>query len=92
MLCFYFLLQIIEVNLNFDIEILNDLHLDLMADIFAVQKIKSDNGFSILTGFGLGAGYMSVIGPFRIGIMYGNSKEDSKFSDIKGYISIGYKF
>jgi hypothetical protein len=28
----------------------------------------------------------------RVGVMYGNYKEEKYFSKIKGFISIGYKF
>ena len=49
-------------------------------------------GFSLLAGIGLGAGYMSIIGPIKIGLMYGDYKKEAYFNKIKGYISIGYNF
>jgi outer membrane translocation and assembly module TamA len=35
---------------------------------------------------------MSIIGPIKIGVMYGNYKREEYFNKIKGYISIGYNF
>jgi NTE family protein len=77
---------------EFDMEIVEDLHLTLMANVFAVQEANRVKGFSLLSGFGLGAGYMSIIGPLKIGVMYGNYKKEKYFHKIKGYISIGYNF
>lgn len=80
------------IRSELDIELSENFHLNIMADIFAVQEVRRDKGLSLLTGFGLGVGYMSIIGPLRIGIMHGNYKQESYFRKIKGYISIGYKF
>ncbi len=77
---------------EFDFEIFKDLHISFMSDFFVVQEVYRENGLSLMTGFGAGAGYMSVIGPIRIGIMYGNNSEEDYFSSLKGYISIGYNF
>jgi outer membrane translocation and assembly module TamA len=63
-----------------------------MANIFAVQEANLNKGFSVLTGIGAGAGYMSIIGPIKIGVMYGIYKREVYFNKIKGYISIGYNF
>jgi outer membrane translocation and assembly module TamA len=41
---------------------------------------------------GIGAGYMSIIGPIKMGLMYGNYRKELFFRKIKGYISIGYNF
>jgi hypothetical protein len=75
-----------------DMEIVENLHLTLMANVFAVQEANRVKGFSLLSGVGLGAGYMSIIGPLKIGVMYGNYKNEKYFNKIKGYISIGYNF
>ncbi len=75
-----------------DMEIFKDFHLNFMANIFAEKQSENESGFSLLTGVGLGAGYMSIIGPLRIGIMYGNYNKEKYFNKIKGYISIGYNF
>ena len=75
-----------------DIELFENFHVNFMANIFAAQEVNRDKGFSLLTGFGLGAGYMSIIGPIKIGLMYGNYKMEEYFNKIKGYVSIGYNF
>jgi NTE family protein len=75
-----------------DLEIIENLHLNFMANIFAVQKTDRDNGFSLLSGFGIGAGYKSVIGPLRIGLMHGKDSNNKYFKEIKGYVSLGYNF
>jgi hypothetical protein len=75
-----------------DIEIFEDFHMNIMANIFAIQEANRVKGFSLLSGIGVGAGYMSIIGPIKIGVMYGNYKNEKYFNKIKGYISIGYNF
>jgi len=80
------------VRAEIDLEIIKDLHINLMANVFAAQEFKHDNEFSLLTGYGLGIGYMSIIGPIRIGIMHGNLEQEKYFKKTKGYISIGYNF
>jgi NTE family protein len=75
-----------------DIELFENFHVNFMANIFAAQEVNRDKGFSLLTGFGLGVGYMSIIGPIKIGLMYGNYKREEYFNKIKGYVSIGYNF
>jgi NTE family protein len=77
---------------NFDMELFESFHMNLMGSIFAVQEANRNSGFSILTGIGIGAGYMSIIGPIKVGLMYGNYKKEEYFNKIKGYISIGYNF
>ena len=77
---------------NLDIVVFEDFHLDVMANVFAAQTVKGGTGYSLLTGFGIGAGYMSIIGPIKVGVMYGNYKNEEYFHKIKGYISIGYNF
>ena len=80
------------VKSELDLELFNDFHLKAMADIFAIEETGSHQGISILTGVGLEVGYMSIIGPLRAGIMYGNSKLDDYYNNLKGYVSIGYNF
>jgi NTE family protein len=77
---------------SLDIEVFENIHLNLMANIFAAQEANRKNGFSLLSGFGIGAGYNSIIGPIKIGLMYGNYKREVYFNKIKGYVSIGYNF
>ena len=54
---------------------------------FIARLIKPE-----ITGIGIGAGYMSIIGPIKIGLMYGNYSKEKYFNKIKGYISIGFNF
>jgi NTE family protein len=75
-----------------DVELFEDFHMNIMANIFAAQEANRNSGFSLLSGIGVGAGYMSVIGPIKIGLMYGSYKREQYFNKIKGYISIGYNF
>jgi NTE family protein len=77
---------------EFDYEFIDNFHLNLMANIFAIQEADRNNGFSFLSGYGLGAGYNSFLGPLRIGIMEGNYKQEKFFREVKGYISFGYNF
>jgi hypothetical protein len=75
-----------------DVEIIENLHLNFVANIFAAQETDRNKGFSLLSGWGIGAGYMSVIGPLRVGVMYGNYNKEKYLRQIKGYISLGYNF
>jgi hypothetical protein len=77
---------------SFDIEPVESFHLNIMANVFVVQEAFRSKGYSLLTGVGIGAGYMSIIGPLKIGLMYGNYRKELFFHKIKGYISIGYNF
>jgi NTE family protein len=77
---------------SFDIEPVESFHLNLMANISAIQEANRNKGFSFLTGIGIGAGYMTIIGPIKAGIMYGNYSKEKYFNKIKGYISIGFNF
>jgi outer membrane translocation and assembly module TamA len=80
------------VTSEIDIEVFENFHINVMADIFTAQEINRSKGYSFLTGYGIGAGYMSIIGPIKIGIMHGNYAREEYYSKTKGYISIGYKF
>jgi NTE family protein len=75
-----------------DMEVFENFHLNVMANIFAAQEANRNSGFSLLSGAGIGAGYNSRIGPIKVGLMYGNYKREVYFNKIKGYISIGYNF
>jgi outer membrane translocation and assembly module TamA len=57
----------------------------------AKEPGKSED-FSVLGGYGLGLGYMSIIGPLKIGFMHGFSSSERYYNAIKGYISIGFNF
>jgi len=84
--------KLAEFRTNLDMELFESFHLNFMANIAAAQEANRSAGFSLLTGIGVGAGYMSIIGPIKIGVMYGNYKREEYFNKIKGYISIGYNF
>jgi NTE family protein len=77
---------------DFDFEFYRDLHLELMANIFALQEVDRESGFALISGFAAGLGYMSAIGPIRLGIMYGGYSNPDFFKKTKGYLSIGFDF
>ena len=77
---------------GFDFEATENLHFNVLANIFALQEADRSKGYSVLEGISIGAGYMSIIGPIKIGIMYGEYGREKYFNRIKGYISIGYNF
>jgi NTE family protein len=80
------------INTAIDLELIKDFHLTAMANVFAIQEIDREKGYSLITGYGIEAGYMSIIGPIKIGIMHGDYAREEFFNKTKGYISIGYKF
>lgn len=75
-----------------DFEFRKDLHLDLMTNFAVAREISQNDDLAILGGYGLGIGYMSVIGPIKIGIMHGFGNRDRYFRAVKGYINIGFSF
>ena len=75
-----------------DLELFPYFHLNLMANLFAVQEKEPEETYTILSGYGIGVGYMSVVGPLRIGIMQGLNNKNSFFKEVKGFISLGYNF
>jgi len=77
---------------SIDLEPLESFHLNFSANIFIVQEAYRDKGVSLLGGIGIGAGYMSIIGPIKMGLMYGSYRKEVFFNKLKGYISIGYNF
>jgi len=77
---------------DFDLEIFKDVHLTLMTNILAAKEISERERISLFAGYGLGIGYMSLIGPMKIGIMNGLSNSDNYSNSVKWYISIGYRF
>jgi hypothetical protein len=80
------------IKCEIDIEPLDNFHINAMADFFAAQESNRDIGYSWLTGYGIGIGYMSIIGPITIGIMHGNYSREEYYNKTKGYISVGFKF
>jgi NTE family protein len=83
--------RVAELRGDADIEIFRDIHLEIMANVAAAGK-PGEGNIQFYTGYGLGIGYMSVVGPLKIGMMYGNRNPDNYFNKIKGYISIGFRF
>jgi outer membrane translocation and assembly module TamA len=75
-----------------DIEILRDFYLNLATGVFAIQEMDRDSGFSLLAGYGIGLGYMSVIGPIKAGLMHGLYNREIFYNPVKGYISVGFSF
>ncbi len=48
--------------------------------------------FSLFSGYGLGLGYMSIVGPAKAGLMYGSKSYGTGTGKVKGYVSIGFNF
>jgi NTE family protein len=84
--------QLAELGLGFDWKLTKELHINLAGNAAGIREANSDSGFSILAGYGVGLGYMSIIGPIRAGIMQGFYGEEKYFSKIKGYFSVGFCF
>jgi NTE family protein len=80
------------IRSEFDLELYEKLHLEMMANVFAISDFHTSKKLSILTGYSIGFGYLSIIGPVRIGIMNGQYNHETYFRKTKGYISIGYNF
>ncbi len=80
------------LGFEIDIEPVNQFHLIFNSDLFAVQSIYRDDGYNLVAGIGLGAGYMTLIGPVRAGISYGKNPFNDWFGNLNGYLSIGYNF
>ena len=76
-----------------DITLFKDLHLNMMADFAITDKMTYLKKLTFLSGYGVGLGYDSIIGPIKAGVMYGLYNNDEiHFKPLKGYISIGYNF
>jgi NTE family protein len=79
-------------GMDFDIEIFNKVHLSMMTSVFAAKEVRENEKISLLGGYGIDLGYMSIIGPLRVGLMHGLSSTKRQFKGVKSYISIGYSF
>ncbi|HOW41365.1 MAG TPA: patatin-like phospholipase family protein [Bacteroidales bacterium] len=75
-----------------DIEFLKDLHLNLAADIAMMEDNFFPYEMLLVSGYSLGLGYNSIIGPVKAGIMYGSYPGDLHTGNFRTYISIGYNF
>jgi len=80
------------LKFDVDFEFHQDLHLTLMTNVALAREPGNNNDVSMLGGYGIGIGYMSIVGPIKIGIMHGLSSGDRYFSSIKGYINLGFSF
>ena len=80
------------IRLSLDYKAADKIHLNLISDLFAAQEVDRNYGFSYISGYGLEAGYESIIGPLKIGVMHGNYNHETFFRKTKAYLSIGYKF
>jgi NTE family protein len=75
-----------------DLEIFKNIHINMIANTFLAQMAGTGNKFSFYSGYGIGMGYLSIIGPVKAGIMYSGNHYNNIDSRIKGYVSIGYSF
>ena len=75
-----------------DIEPMHDLHFFINASLYATFRSDGQKGYSLYNGYGIGAGYNSIIGPIKVGLMYGRNSSNGYFNNLKGFISFGYYF
>jgi NTE family protein len=80
------------IDTELDLEVFKDFHINLLANAYGVQESDRQEGYSFLAGFGIGAGYMSILGPFKAGLMFGHYDREKHFKKIKSYISVGFNF
>lgn len=80
------------VRFDADFEFHKDLHLSLLTNVAIAKEPGKSEDYSVLGGYGLGIGYMSIIGPLKIGIMHGFSSSERYYNAIKAYFSIGFNF
>ena len=83
--------QYAGIRFDSDFEFYDNLHINLLTNIALARETGIDD-ISILGGYGLGIGYMSIIGPMKIGFMHGFSSNKRYLNSVKGYISIGFTF
>lgn len=80
------------IRYDADIEFRKDFHLSLAANLAMAREPSRDNDPSVFGGYGIGLGYMSIIGPIKIGFMQGFTDSVRYFRSLKGYFSIGFNF
>lgn len=81
-----------SIGLNTDIEFMRDLHLEILTNGGAAQETGPERTMTFLGGYAFGLGYMSIIGPVRVGFMQGFSSRERYYNSLKGYISLGFCF
>jgi NTE family protein len=84
--------QFAGIRFDTDWEIHRDIHAGLLTSFALAKEPSSEEDFTVLGGYGVSLGYMSVIGPSRIGLMHGFSSTQRYFRELKGFISIGFNF
>jgi NTE family protein len=84
--------QLAGLGIEFDYKLLKDLHLNLNGNISAIREAEKAGSSALLAGYGAGLGYMSIIGPVKVGIMQGFYRHERYFNQIKGYLSVGFLF
>ena len=80
------------LRFDVDFEFHKDLHLGLIMNAAIAREPDNNNELTFLGGYGLGVGYMSVIGPVKLGLMHGLSSHERYFNAVKAYINIGFSF
>jgi len=80
------------LRFDVDFEFHKDLHLGLIMNAAIAREPDNINELTFLGGYGLGVGYMSVIGPMKLGLMHGLSSHERYFNAVKAYINIGFSF
>jgi Predicted esterase of the alpha-beta hydrolase superfamily len=83
--------QLAGIGMELDWKLLKDLHLTVGANLAEAMEADRNSGYSLLAGYGLGLGYMSILGPIKVGVMHGLYRQEKYFSQIKGYISVGFQ-
>ncbi len=84
--------QALGARLGTDIEIAGDLHLMLDLNLFAIREPYRKTGYNLLGGYAISAGYMTIAGPVKIGIMHGFYDNELLFKKIKGFVMTGFTF
>jgi NTE family protein len=80
------------LHLDIDYNLTDKVHFALMTGINAIKESAGNQEILLLPGVGLGAGYLSVIGPVKAGMMYGFYRNEEYFKRFKAFISLGYNF
>lgn len=84
--------QMAGIGIGFDWKLAKDLHLNINGDIAGIREANVSKGYSLLSGYGIGLGYMSILGPVRAGIMEGFYGREIYYNKFKGYLSVGFCF
>jgi NTE family protein len=84
--------KMVGIRTEADYKLFRKFHVNVMANVFLAEDIKQRERYSLFTSYGLGVGYMSIVGPLRIGLMNGNSNPKKYLHNLLGYFSLGYNF